>query len=122
MVETVTEHVASSFPDGIEGLDNYDDGLPDGVPSWQEFLASVEVAKASLLTESLESIAVGKLEIADVLAADMKQQVDDAVRETMNNFRARLKSTSVAFLNEEQNAEFVESLMASVNDYEGSRL
>ena len=44
--------VSNSFPDGIDGLDNYDDDLPDGVPSYKEFVEMCNSSEQNLFAEN----------------------------------------------------------------------
>ncbi|KAJ1427360.1 hypothetical protein B484DRAFT_76437 [Ochromonadaceae sp. CCMP2298] len=81
----LSDNVEASFPDGARGLDNYDDELPDGVPSWSDFNIQVQAAQeraletnAAAVAEATAAMKAGILaEIESDLAEDIEFMEDD---------------------------------------------
>ena len=69
LVTRVEENINSSFPDGVEGLDNYDDGLD--CQSYADYKTSVTAAQEAMLEKAVEATAQA--------TADYKQGILDAI-------------------------------------------
>mmetsp|Transcript_24527 Transcript_24527/g.40890 ORF Transcript_24527/g.40890 Transcript_24527/m.40890 type:complete len:259 (-) Transcript_24527:122-898(-) len=74
--DRLEEDIIASFPEGVTGLDNYDDELPEGVPSYVDFKASVDASQEQLLEANVAAV-------AEALAA-YKQGVVAAVEASLN--------------------------------------
>lgn len=50
----------ASFPGGVAAIDSYDDNLPDGLPTWAEFIAELHSAATLLKVENERCISETK--------------------------------------------------------------
>ena len=104
------------------GLDNYDDSLPDGIPSWKGFLETVEGTLAALLAENAVAVERVKEEQKVAFQTRLKDDVDAAIRAALEAVRGELADAHFPFLSEADNADFIASLQAASQEYELSRL
>ena len=104
------------------GLDNYDDSLPDGIPSWKGFLETVEGTLTALLVENAIAVERAKEEQRLAFLARLKDDVDTAIRAALETIRGELADAHFPFLSEVDNVDFIASLQAASQEYELSRL
>lgn len=104
------------------GLDNYDDQLPDGIPSWKDFVGRTSDLKETLLAENITAVAAAVEQLKTDTEAELKSLCDAAIRETCEKFRVDLNDNKCDWLDDEASAEFIASCTQMANDYELTRV
>mmetsp|Transcript_19897 Transcript_19897/g.24561 ORF Transcript_19897/g.24561 Transcript_19897/m.24561 type:complete len:276 (+) Transcript_19897:139-966(+) len=122
LIEDLTEFISTRFPDGVEGLDNYDDELPDGIPSWSEFKEQCSAKVEEIKGLSEEAIPAAVEEIKANTLASVKKSIDEAINKTMDAVKEDLSDDSFPYLNEDATAELRSELISMSEEYGKSRL
>mmetsp|Transcript_3405 Transcript_3405/g.4968 ORF Transcript_3405/g.4968 Transcript_3405/m.4968 type:complete len:275 (+) Transcript_3405:69-893(+) len=126
MKNVLTGWIETNFPDGVGGLDSYDDELPDGTPSYSEFLESVGAAEADLMEKNAAAIeaevAEAKEEYSTMLKVKVNEAINKAVEEIIQDINEDAKEEEFDYLDEDARAELLETLAQEVKDYGASRL
>jgi|LauGreSBDMM110SN_4_FD.fasta_scaffold98739_1 hypothetical protein len=97
------DQINSSFPDGINGLDNYDDSLPDGIPSYKQFVENFEASKAAINAANDAAKEATKAQIKDGFLDDLKAAI------------AEIDELPIGFLTEEEAADLKNRMKLAVN-------
>jgi len=122
LVQDLEDWIGPRYPEGVVGLDNYDDNLPEGIPSWDDFKKSVAAKEEEL--KGLNAAAIpAEIEVlkANTLNA-VKKQIDDAIRSTMDAVKEDLSDDTFAFLAEDATVELRAELIAMAEEYGNARL
>ena len=90
------DSINASFPDGVAGLDNYDDELPEGIPSYENFKTSVMAAQEEVMNANVEAVDNAIIELKAGVAAAIEEDLSDDVVEFMEDDGEELKGTIVA--------------------------
>lgn len=117
-----TNYVNDTFPEGVEGLDAFDDALPDGVPSYTEFQRTVLASENKLKTVNKEAIPGEIAKIKETGKVGLKLAVNEAIQKAVADFIMDFSDESLPYLNEEENAALRKELAAAVKDYGASRM
>lgn len=87
--------VNASFPDGVVGLDNYDDELPEGIPSYTDFKTSLMAAQEEILNANVEAVDDAIIELKVGVAAAIEEDLSDDVIEFIEDDGEELKANIV---------------------------
>ena len=90
------DSINASFPDGVAGLDNYDDELPEGIPSYENFKTSVMAAQEEVMNANVEAVDNAIIELKAGVAAAIEEDLSDDVVDFMEDDGEELKGTIVA--------------------------
>jgi hypothetical protein len=94
----LADNVEAGFPGGAAKLDAYDDGLPDGVPSYDEFKASVDAAEARVVAANDEARVAKQTQITEGIAAMMQCNIKLAMKRCMEATKAEIGAADLSFL------------------------
>lgn len=97
------DQINTSFPDGINGLDNYDDDLPEGTPSYKEFVGKFRESREQMLAANESAKESAKLQIRDGFLDDLKAAI------------AEIDELPIGFLTEEESAELKNRMKGAVS-------
>lgn len=122
LMEELTEDIESRYPEGVSGLDKFDDALPTGIPSWEMFLVQVEEQKTKLAAEN--AIAVAKQIDAMKKSAEaiIKEKINAAIRATIDEIKLDLSDDVITFIDDADSEKLVRDLMDITEAYGASRL
>jgi len=85
------DSIGASFPDGVAGLDNYDDELPEDIPSYTDFKLSVEASQEEILnansTAITEAIAEFKKGVATAIEEDLRDDMIEFFEDDGDEFK-----------------------------------
>ena len=116
MRANLEELVGSGFPEGAAGLDNYDDGLPDGIPSYDDFKAAVDEAEGTLSAANEEATAAKLEEYKAGLAAGTMYNLKMAMKKVVEQTKAEIEGGGgLEFLGDDALAAFKAELGAIVD-------
>jgi len=115
-------YITNTFPDGVDGLDNYDDELPDGIPSYAEFKEQVSAAEAELAEENLSKVEAGIEEVKSGALAMAKDKVNEAIKTAMEEVKANLSDDVLPYLDSDKMESLRGELITSCDEYGTSRL
>eukprot|EP00565_Helicotheca_tamesis_P003911 CAMPEP_0185727418 /NCGR_PEP_ID=MMETSP1171-20130828/3119_1 /TAXON_ID=374046 /ORGANISM="Helicotheca tamensis, Strain CCMP826" /LENGTH=270 /DNA_ID=CAMNT_0028395987 /DNA_START=25 /DNA_END=837 /DNA_ORIENTATION=- len=120
--EALNEWIETNFPDGVDGLDSYDDELPDGIPSFAEFLETLAAKKEEMIAKNADAIAAEVEEIKEANNSVIKEKVNEAINKAIEAIAEDLSDDVLDYLDEDAMAELREELIQGARDYGASRL
>ncbi len=101
--KNLDDQINSSFPDGIPGLDNYDDDLPEGTPNYKQFIHKLKESREEILAANEAAKESAKVQIRDGFLDDLRAAI------------AEIDELPIGFLTEEESAELKNRMRAAVN-------
>jgi len=116
------DYVATTFPGGVDGMDAYDDELPDGFPSYAEFKERVAAAELELAETNLSKIEAGVEEVKAEAAAMAQNKINEAIKTAMDEIREDLSDDVLPYLESDAMEALREELLATCEEYGASRL
>jgi len=116
------DYIATTFPGGVDGLDSYDDELPDGFPSYSEFKEQVAAAEVELAEENLSMVEAGVEEVKAGAVAMAKNKINEAIKTAMNEIKDDLSDDVLPYLDSDTMESLREELLTTCADYGASRL
>lgn len=117
-----TQHINDTFPEGVAGLDQFDDALPDGVPSYAEFQRTVMASENKLNVTNKEAIPGELAKIKESSKAGFKLAVNEAIQKAVAEIVMDLSDDTLPYLDEADMAAFRKELIQSAKDYGASRM
>ena len=119
----IQEYIETTFPEGVVGIDSYDDILPDGLPSYKEFqqqcttkMEELRKLNQSAIPEALEKV---KTSSRYMFQNRINQAIQAAVQEIESDLS---NDTTLAFLDDTAMAELKQELIVLAKEYAHSRL
>jgi len=97
------DQINTSFPDGIAGLDNYDDDLPEGIPNYRHFVRKLDNSKEEMMTANEAAKESTKAMIKDGFLDDLKAAI------------AEIEALPIGFLTEEEASDLKNKMKMAVN-------
>lgn len=122
LLASLTKFVNGKYPDGIEGLDQYDDNLPEGIPSWSEFKDQVASKEEEMMAANEEEIGKGVEDIKTHNNEDIKEAVDDAIKAAIEDLKKDLGSDPYDFLDDDAAETLRGELIAAADEHCSARL
>jgi hypothetical protein len=116
------QFIEASFPEGVSGLDSYDDVLPDGMPSYSKFKEMVQKKETEINAKNAVAIPA---EVEKIKANSVKRfqaQINEAITKAMVDIEEDLSDDTLPFLDQTAMAGLREELIASAKEYATSRL
>jgi len=120
--DELNKWISNGFPDGVEGLDAYDDYLPDGIPSFAAFKEAVSLKEEELTALNSEAIATKLQETRDFSKREVKEKVNAAIAAAVAAVEEDLSDDMLPYLDESSMAEFRAELISASKEYGCSRL
>jgi len=122
LTEHLTDYIETTFPDGVAGMDAYDDVLPEGLPSYAEFLESVEAKHEEFKAKNPEAIP-GAIEEVKTTSKQMFQDViNKAIFAAMEEIVLDLSDDTLPYLDEDQMQALRNDLITDAKEYGASRI
>jgi len=122
LTEHLTDYIETTFPDGVAGMDAYDDVLPEGLPSYAEFLESVEAKHEEFKAKNPEAIP-GAIEEVKTTSKQMFQDViNKAIFAAMEEIVLDLSDDTLPYLDEDQMQALRHDLITDAKEYGASRI
>jgi hypothetical protein len=117
------QYIEASFPEGVSGLDSYDNGLPDGMPSYSKFKELVQQTETELKTKNADMIPKEIETLKKTSAKRFQAQINEAITNAMIEIEQDLSDdVTLPFLDHAAMERFRKELMASAKEYGTSRL
>jgi len=120
--ENSDAYIEATFPDGTEGLDNYDDELPEGLPSYAEFKEQVAAAQTELAEANLSMVEAGVEEVKSGALAMAKNKINEAIKTAMSAIKEDLSDDVLPYLDADAMESLRGEMIASCEEYGASRL
>lgn len=121
-LEDMKAHIEESYPEGVAGLDSYDDELPNGILSFADFCEMVQGKEDELKAASADAIEAKVQEIKDGSQTRFKISINEAIQATIDEIVADLSDDTLPYLGEEDMQALRDELIAGVKEYGESRL
>jgi hypothetical protein len=116
------QFIEASFPEGVAGLDSYDEALPDGVPSYSKFKELVQLKETELKEKNAKAIPAELEKIKATAAKRFQAQINEAITKAMAEIEQDLSDDTLPFLDHAAMVSLRTELMASAKEYGTSRL
>jgi hypothetical protein len=116
------QYIEVSFPDGVAGLDSYDNVLPQGIPSYSKFKEMVQVKETELKTKNAIEIPLELEKIKAISVKRFQEQINEAIIKAMAEIELDLSDDTLPFLDHDAMESLRKELMASAKEYGTSRL
>jgi hypothetical protein len=117
-----SQYIEDTFPEGVAGLDAFDDELPDGTPSYTAFQQQVMASEDTLKVASAEAIP-GELEkIKDSSIFGFKLAVNKAIEKAVAGIIVDLQNGTLPYLDEAEMESLRKELIKSAEEYGESRM
>mmetsp|Transcript_3237 Transcript_3237/g.4662 ORF Transcript_3237/g.4662 Transcript_3237/m.4662 type:complete len:274 (+) Transcript_3237:97-918(+) len=121
-LEQIRNYIESTFPDGLAGMDSYDDALPDGLPAYPAFKEMVEAKKEEYKAKNTEAIP-GAVEKVKASSKDMfKDVINKAVETAIEEIVEDLSDDVLPYLDEATMQGLRDELIAAAKEYGASRI
>ena len=119
---STTQYINDTFPEGVAGLDAFDDALPDGVPSYNEFQRTVMASENKLKVKNKDAIP-GELEkIKESSKAALKTSINEAIQKAVADMVLDFQDDTLPYLDESDMAAFRKELAKVAEEYGASRI
>ena len=122
LAATCNSYVENSYPEGVAGLDAYDDDLPEGIPSYTDFQALCEEKQAAIKDASERAIPAHIESLKEKTLAMCKEKIDEAIQKATEDIVTDLSDDVLTYLSEEDMLALREELVGSAKEYGASRL
>mmetsp|Transcript_11257 Transcript_11257/g.12890 ORF Transcript_11257/g.12890 Transcript_11257/m.12890 type:complete len:270 (+) Transcript_11257:34-843(+) len=122
LMENCRIFIETSYPEGVEGIDNYDDGFEDGIPSFDEFRVIVEEKKDKYKLKNQDAIAPAVEKVKEDCSEMFKNKINDAIKQAMEEIKIDLSDDVLPYLNETDMVKLREELISSAVKYGNGRL
>jgi hypothetical protein len=122
LMDELTQDIEARYPEGVSGLDKFDDTLPAGIPSWEMFLVQVEEKKTELAAENTVAVAKQIDTMKESAEAIIKEKINAAIRATIDEIKLDLSDDPITFLDEADSEKLRRELMDSTEAYGASHL
>mmetsp|Transcript_1980 Transcript_1980/g.4887 ORF Transcript_1980/g.4887 Transcript_1980/m.4887 type:complete len:269 (-) Transcript_1980:344-1150(-) len=122
LIKGCEEYITATYPEGVSGIDSYDDVLPDGIPSYADFLKLVKEKEEAFKKANKDAV---EPEIEKVKASSkemFKTVINKAVANAMAEIEADLSDDVLPFLTESQMMVLRADLIAASKEYGESRM
>jgi hypothetical protein len=104
------------------GLDAFDDALPDGIPSYNEFQRTVMASENQLKVKNKDAIP-GELEkIKESSKAALKTSINEAIQKAVADMVLDFQDDTLPYLDESDMAAFRKELAKVAEEYGASRI
>lgn len=124
--ERCTKYVEKTYPDGVAGLDSYDEGLPEGIPTFAEFMEMVDTKKEEYKQMNAEAIPASIERVKENSRVMFSGKVNDAIKAAMAAIETEIDSDvtaeSLPFLSEDDVEALRATLLEASKEYCTSRL
>mmetsp|Transcript_33047 Transcript_33047/g.46921 ORF Transcript_33047/g.46921 Transcript_33047/m.46921 type:complete len:269 (-) Transcript_33047:108-914(-) len=122
LLASMTAHIDRVYPGGVDGLDSYDDELPEGIPSFADFKAMLVDKEAEYKEMNQETIPAALEEIKGNTTTMVKTKINEAIKAAMKDIVEDLSDDVLPYLDEDAMAGLRAELIASAKEYGTSRL
>ena len=116
LVDVQTAYIEENFPEGIAGLDNYDDG--ERCISWEDWKAACLAAQE----EALEANETCRAEMLASLKENMTAMLNAKVREAIEAVKEDVCDDEIAFLEDEEVDAFRAEMAEACDAYLAEKL
>jgi hypothetical protein len=116
------QFIEASFPEGVSGLDSYDNVLPEGVPAYSEFKEMVQLKETELKKRNADAIPAEIEKIKATSAKRFQEQINQAITQAMVDIEQDLSDDTLPFLDQAAMSSLRQDLIASAKEYGTSRL
>lgn len=116
------QYINVVFPEGVVGLDKYDDTLPDGLPSYAAFKDMVIEKQGELMELNKAAIPNEIEKIKKDSRIRFRNSINDAIKEAIKDMENELFEEKLPFLTESEMDSLRSELIAYVKEYGESRL
>lgn len=116
------EYIDMTYPDGVEGMDAYDDDLPEGLMPFTQFVEMVEAKKLEYMTQNEESKAPAIEKVKGDAKEMCRSKINEAVKQALADIQTDLADDKLAYLDDEDMEELRSELIAYAEDYAKTRM
>jgi hypothetical protein len=118
----IQNYIESTFPDGVTGMDSYDDALPEGLPSYPKFKDMVAAKKEEYKAKNTEAIP-GAVDKVKASSKDMfKDVINKAVETAIEEIVEDLSDDVLPYLDDDAMQALRDELIAATKEYGASRI
>ena len=111
------------FPEGVSGLDAFDDALPNGTPSYTEFQRSVMASEHKLKVANKEAIPGELAKVKESSKDGFKLAVNEGIQKAIAEIVLDLQQEeTLPYLEEDEMEAFRKELIKSAEEYGASRM
>jgi hypothetical protein len=122
MMDNCKGYIEASFPEGISGMDAYDDGFPDGTPSFAQFQEMVSTKQAEYKQKNKDAVGPAIKKVKEHSLASFKFKLNGAIEAAVKEIEEDLSDDSLPYLDEATMIILRKELVASAKEYAKSRL
>lgn len=120
-----TQYIEDTFPEGVKGLDAFDDALPNGTPSYTEFQRQVMASENKLKVANKDAIPGELKKVKESSKAGFKLAINEAIQKAVANIVLDLNDDTdsmLPYLDEAEMESFRKELVKSAEEYGASRM
>lgn len=118
-----TQYIEDTFPEGVKGLDQFDDALPNGTPSYTEFQRSVMASEHKLKEANTAAIPDELAKLQESSKEGFKLAVNEAIQKAIADIVLDLQQEeTLPYLDEEEMEAFRKELIKAAEEYGASRM
>jgi hypothetical protein len=122
MMDNCKGYIEASFPEGISGIDAYDDVFPEGTPSFAKFQEMVSVKQAEYKQQNKDAVGPAIAKVKEHSLASFKAKLNDAIESAVKEIEEDLSDDALPYLDEATMISLRQELIASAKEYAKSRL
>jgi len=115
------EYIDMTYPDGVEGMDAYDDDLPEGLMPYNQFVEMVGAKKDEYLTQNGESKGPAIEKVKEATKEMCRSKINEAVKHALADIVTDLADDKLVFLDDDAMEELRTELITSAEDYAKTR-
>ena len=112
----------TTFPDGVTGMDSYDDVLPEGLPSYATFLESLETKKVEYQAKNVDAIPAAVEQVKADSKRMFQETINKAVEKAIEDIVMDLSDDQLPYLEEDAMQALREELVAAAKEYGATRI
>jgi len=117
-----SQYIEDTFPEGLLGLDVFDDELPDGTPSYTDFKQQVMASEDKLKVASTKAIP-GEIEkIKESSIVGFKLAANQAIEQAVAGIILDLQNDTLPYLDGAEMESLRKELIKSAEEYGASRM
>lgn len=121
-LDQIQNYIESTFPDGVAGMDSYDDSLSDGLLAYPAFREMVVAKKEEYKAKNTEAIP-GAVEKVKASSKDMfRDVINKAVETAIEEIVEDLSDDVLPYLDEAAMQALRDELIAAAKEYGASRI
>ena len=115
-------YISTTFPEGITGMDSYDDVLPENIPTYPVFKQMLNDKKNEYITKNNEMIPKAIEKVKQDAKLMIKTKINEAIETAIKEIEDDISDDQLPYLEYQQMEELRNELLKTAKEYGTSRL